>query len=114
MDKIYIAGPMRHYKEFNFPAFFIAENHLLLTHGEDTIIFNPARHDEDEYGLDVTGLKGDMSEIPDFQFRDALRWDMNRICDSDAIYMLKGWENSAGARAEHALACVLWLRIIYE
>jgi hypothetical protein len=39
-----------------------------------------------------------------FDFRAAFKWDCEKIIDGDAIYMLKGWEKSPGARAEHAVA----------
>ena len=64
--------------------------------------------------LNVIGKKGEMSEIPEFDLRAALKWDTEKICDSQAIYMLKGWEYSSGAKAEHALAVALQHQIIYE
>ncbi|GAB7445300.1 hypothetical protein OUHCRE11_44740 [Enterobacter asburiae] len=33
---------------------------------------------------------------------------------ADAIYMLEGWEHSAGARAENALAEKLEMEIIFQ
>jgi hypothetical protein len=36
------------------------------------------------------------------------------LIDSDAIYMLRGWEQSKGARAEHAVAVWIGLEIIYQ
>lgn len=33
---------------------------------------------------------------------------------ADAIYLLSGWQKSAGARAEHALAEKLGLQIIFQ
>lgn len=108
--KIYIAGPMTGRKEFNFAAFYHAEARL---HAKGWIVFNPARNDE-ENGVKVVGTEGDPAEIPNFCLRKALAWDMQRICESDAIYMLRGWERSSGARAEHTLATALGLDIIYE
>ena len=110
MKKIYVAGPMTGRKEFNFPAFFAAEERLRRL---GWIVFNPAKHDQ-ESGIDVTGTTGNPAEIPAFSLREALAWDMSRICEADAIYMLHGWEHSSGARAEHALANALKLQIIYE
>ena len=113
--KIYIAGPMRGYPEFNFHAFFKAEEYLhyaCLSDGDDKI-FNPAKMDL-ERGLDVTGLKGDLSELPDFDHRATMKECMIAITECTHIYMLKGWEHSTGARAEHALAVCLGLEVIYE
>ena len=33
---------------------------------------------------------------------------------ADAIYLLTGWQNSAGARAEHSLALKLGLEVIEQ
>lgn len=109
-NNIYIAGPMTGKPEFNFPAFFEAEDYLK---SEGWNVFNPARHDQ-EMGIDVTGTTGDPDEIPNFCLRKALSWDMQKICESGAIYMLKGWEHSSGAKAEHTLATALRLQVIYQ
>jgi hypothetical protein len=109
--KVYISGGMTGISEFNFPAFFDAEKDDRL---KGATIFSPARNAAETFGIDVTGTTGKHDEIPTFNLREALRWDMCRICDSDAIFMLKGWEFSSGARAEHALANALKLRIIYQ
>ena len=43
------------------------------------------------------------------------QWTLQNICrHADALYMLKGWEHSLGARAEHAVAVALRLPIAYE
>lgn len=109
-DNIYIAGPMTGYPEFNFPAFFQAETRL-KKYGWN--VFNPARNDH-AMGINVIGTTGKREEIPTFDIRRAMSWDMQRICESAAIYMLQNWEDSPGARAEHALAVALQLQIIYE
>ena len=109
-NNIYIAGPMTGKPEFNFPAFFRAEERLKQSGWN---VFNPARNDQN-MGIDVAGTTGDPAEIPNFCLRKALSWDMQRICESEAIYMLKGWEHSSGARAEHTLANALKLQVIYE
>ncbi len=43
-----------------------------------------------------------------------IRRDLAAVEDCDAIYMLKGWENSKGANLERALAIFLDLDIIYQ
>jgi len=100
--KVYIAGPMRGYPEFNFPAFFDAEDDLMATtpyHKSITIV-NPARHDED-CGIDVTNMHGDedLSE-QGFSLKDALSWDLQQVLTSDYLVLLKGWEKSTGALLE--------------
>ena len=48
-------------------------------------------------------------------YHKQLKRDLVAICGlADAIYMLKGWEHSPGARAEHAVAVALELPIAYE
>jgi Domain of unknown function (DUF5664)/Domain of unknown function (DUF4406) len=111
--KIYIAGPMRGIKEFNFPAFYAAEEKLRAL-GYET--FNPARRDEEKYGSGVrNSAKGLLSDIAStgLNLREALGADTAWISkEADAIYMLPGWEYSKGARAENALANALGLEVI--
>lgn len=104
--KMYIAGPMSsHPEDFNFPAFFAAEDKLK---GMGHEVFNPAQRDIDEWGS--------MENIKKFaNYRDCMRKDLNCILDwAEGLYMLKGWEISTGGRIEHALAVSLKLPIFYE
>jgi len=98
--KVYIAGPMRGYPEFNFPAFFEAECDLKAVAPLNTIVANPARHDED-CGVDTTGMNGDedLSE-QGFSLKEALSWDIQQVLTSDYLVLLKGWEASIGALLE--------------
>lgn len=115
--KLYIAGPMRGYPQFNFPAFFTAESQLTSLGHE---VFNPARADNDKFGVDVGALspEGDEAKLgaqTGFTVRDALNRDMEWITKhADGIYMLKGWEKSAGAFAEWAMARGIGIEIFYE
>ena len=43
-----------------------------------------------------------------------MRHDIKLLCDCDAIYMLNGWRESAGAKIEHKLARDIGIEIIYE
>jgi len=106
MKTIYIAGPMTGLPEFNYPAFFKAENRI----GHEWRVLNPARMD----GIDTTGMKGLHSEVPEFCLKQAMKRNCHAICESDAIYMLKGWEHSRGAMVELQLAIYLKLEIHYE
>jgi hypothetical protein len=103
---IYVAGPMSGYPEFNFPAFFAAEDKLTK---EGWKVFNPAAKD-DESSLDKTAVKtGDaaLAIKKGFDFREAYMWDLDKVVNGDGIFMLKGWEQSPGARGEHAAAVVM-------
>lgn len=112
-NKIYVAGPMRGIRHFNFPAFDAARN-LLVKSGWDVI--SPADLDR-EIGFDETQFPDDydwrdLKKIG-FSIRDAVKRDVEAILKCDAIYMLPGWENSAGATAERAIALWLGLEVIY-
>lgn len=112
---IYVAGPMRGIPEFNFPAFFAAEDKLKANGWR---VFNPARKDVDEHGEEMfkANTTGDENKAAQqgFSLRDALKWDTEKIClECDAIAMLPGWEKSSGAFAEWALARALGLEVMY-
>lgn len=114
--KIYIAGPMRGYPNFNFPAFFDMEQ-WLQAKGYET--FNPARSDQEKYGEKVsnsaTGDLADPAVQTGFSLREALGRDMQWIAaEADALYMLNGWEKSTGAKAEWTLGVALGLQIFYQ
>lgn len=103
--KIYIAGPMRGYANFNFQSFYDAEEWLTSKGYE---VFNPARVDVEFHGADIHTSNATGDELQAAQQgltgREALTRDAAMIAQSDALYMLVGWENSAGAQAEWALA----------
>jgi hypothetical protein len=99
---------MRLLPEFNFPA-FNATRAVLARAGHH--VFNPADRDV-EVGFDPTGMTGheNLAEHG-FDLRAALGADTAWICaQAEAICLLPGWENSAGARAKMALAAALGLQ----
>ena len=110
--KIYLAGPMRGIPEFNFPAFHMAAS-MLRAEGHE--VFSPAERDESTGFNSKDHPNGDMltAFAKGFSLREARSADTKYICEqADAIAMLPGWENSGGARAEHALAHTLRHTII--
>jgi hypothetical protein len=50
----------------------------------------------------------------DFEWEDYMEKDIGALLRCKAIYMLKDWGNSKGARCEYALAKELDLKIIFE
>lgn len=106
VKRIYIAGPMSGYPKFNFPAFFKVEEDLTK---EGWRVYNPARKDLEDTLDKEAVVTGDAERAiaEGFDFREAFLWDTSRIIRSDAIYMLKGWQFSPGATAEHAIAIVM-------
>lgn len=100
MTTVYVSGPMRGHRNFNFPLFDLAAK-LLRKNGID--VFNPAEHDREVYP-DIESwdgfATGDTARCPKFILPDSLRWDFAAILKADGIVLLPGWRNSSGAKAE--------------
>lgn len=111
---VYLAGPMRGIKDFNFPEFHAAAARL---RAKGHTVFNPAERDELVHGADIGKSEtGDLGEAAQkgFSLREALAADMAYICrEADAVAMLPGWITSKGATAELATARALGLVVIY-
>lgn len=109
-SKIYLAGPMSGYPEYNFPAFFSYQGYLEEAGFE---VFNPAENDLNNFGS-LENVEAAYKEDADAALRKCLGEDLAWICaEADAIAMMPGWERSYGAKAEHATAVALKLQIIY-
>lgn len=115
-DRVYIAGPMRGIKWFNFPAFDAARDRL-LKFGFDVI--SPADMDR-EIGFDPFKVEDaesydwrDLKKVG-FSLTDALDRDVEALKKCDGIYLLNGWESSKGAQAEKAVAEWLGLKVVYQ
>lgn len=96
----YLAGPMRNYPNYNFPAFYAAEAQLELRGHRVT---NPARMDIDagEAVWTWTGENSGLIELTgEFSFAKAMRRDIRAISHCDALVLLPGWEGSVGAQRE--------------
>lgn len=96
----YIAGPMRGYPHFNFPAFEEAE----LTLAEaGWVVFSPHRNDlEAGEAPDPEGRHEKAKPLKHYMVND-----LAQVCQSDAVFFLDGWENSEGARLEWNVANAL-------
>lgn len=97
--KVYVAGPMRGIKDFNFPAFH--ECAAMLRELGYTVR-NPAEHDE-EQGFDPVG-DGDRWQESQLDLRESMRWDLSAVLWADAIVVLPGWRNSYGVGVELTVA----------
>lgn len=91
--KVYIAGPMSGLPDCNRTGFHLAADYL---HALGCVVLNPA------------SLPPGLTEPEYMQIGLA----MMMCCDE--IYLLDGWGQSFGARAELALAKKLDLKIIYQ
>lgn len=98
--RVYIAGPMTGLPEYNYPAFFAAEDRFVAAGWE---VLNPARHD-------VSWITEDMD--PDEVRAAFMKIDIEDVMRADAIALLPGWEASKGAKAELAVARVLLKEIL--
>ena len=104
MATIYIAGPMRGYPLFNYPAFDSARD-MLIALGVHRVV-SPADLDRE------IGVCPEADNIPDEMLRECLRRDLMHLLDSDAIVMLDGWRESKGAGAERALALAIDIPVL--
>lgn len=100
--KIYIAGPMTGYPEFNFPAFHAA---AAKWRSQGWEVVNPAEMDEQQDGFDSTTDTAQPHE-------HYMRRDIPALCGCDAIALLPGWEKSRGARNEYQVAKMCGLSIV--
>lgn len=102
--QVYVSGPMRGIENHNFPAFDAARDKLL---NMGFLVISPADLDRDDY---------DSARPVDFYVQRDMEALLNikRSGSKPAIYMLKGWEKSFGARAEKAVAEWLEFEIIYQ
>ncbi len=91
--KVYISGAMTGMPEYNYPAFFAAEE-MLKEQGYDVV--NPAR----------SGVR------EGWCWGDYVREDLKWLVECDKIAMIPGWENSKGARLERHIAQNLEMPII--
>ncbi|WP_444654016.1 DUF4406 domain-containing protein [Citrobacter portucalensis] len=93
MSKIYIAGPMSGLPGFNRPAFHRAAAHIVR---RGNVALNPA--------ILPDGLE--QAEYMDIC--------LAMLRCADGIFMLDGWQQSAGAKAEYALAEKLGMDIQHQ
>jgi hypothetical protein len=111
---IYVAGPMRGYEDFNFPAF---DRQARILNKQGWKVINPAEMDrQSKLPSNEPMVFDPVVNYEDREFmRDALKRDMTVICnDCTAVYMMSNWESSRGAKAEYHLAKALGLDIYYE
>lgn len=97
-DKVYISGPITG-DQYAKTKFERAELRL----GKKYAVINPFK---------IPGV-GTL-EMMGAPWEKFMRLDLAELTKADAIYMLRGWWHSRGARLERRLAKALKIRIMYE
>lgn len=93
MRRVYISGPMSGHTDFNFPA------------------FHAAVADWRNEGWEVTSPAENFGGRTDLPRAEYIRKDVTQLLECSAIAVLPGWQRSAGARLEVALARELGLDV---
>jgi len=106
---VYIAGPMRGYDKFNFPAFDAARDRFIQ---EGWSVISPADLDRKNDVHEDTVVDQNPESYRTFAERDSKALLSLKAEQGDAIAMLPGWERSTGAFAELAFARWLGLKVL--
>jgi hypothetical protein len=95
----YLAGPMRGYDHYNFPEF---HKQAAWLRDNGWLIFSPAERDEADPDIDhqedIAGWTGTRG-LDYF-----MAFDLKAVCETDAVILMKGWQESQGARLEAMVA----------
>lgn len=98
MAKVYIAGPMTGYPEFNYPAFRDTAARLRRMGFE---VISPAELNPIEPSL-IVDERYHQELYPSY-----IRRDITALLECDHICMMRGWQDSKGAALEYHIAHVL-------
>jgi Domain of unknown function (DUF4406) len=110
--KVYLAGPMRGYNNFN-RATFAHWTAVLRSKGHE--VFSPSENSAKLFGVrdNPNGDEGQMDGDEMTISRTVFNIDLSWICtQADAVALMPGWEKSRGAAAE--AACGRALSIIVK
>ena len=70
-----------------------------------------------DQGYDVINPVKVAGALPEMTYGEYMKIDLQMLEFCDAIYMLNGWEQSAGAKLEYHYATTLWkkrIKVIHE
>jgi hypothetical protein len=95
----YLAGPMRGYPEYNFPAFHKATAKL---RADGWRIDSPAERDEADQSINHAKDRAGWADHLGLDY--FMQFDLAMVCRADCAIVLPGWEKSQGARLETAVA----------
>lgn len=93
MKRMYLSGPMTGRPNLNFPLFYVEAARLRELGYE---VVNPAELNPD----------------PSASWHACMRADLKALLDCDALVLLPGWEQSAGAHLEMHVAHRVGLEIL--
>ena len=115
--RIYISGKMTGCPVLNRPAFDAAEKRLTA---QGHFVINPHRISE-QFGTEAELCESFMYYYDGFSSdsvsslaRSVMDADLAAVRSCDAIYLLRGWESSRGARKELAEAIAHGLQVMQE
>lgn len=91
---IYISGPMRGLPDFNYPKFNAVEEELTRNGWH---VDNPAKIGEE------FGTPEEINSDPEL-LRSVMNAELATVKTCEAIFLLRGWERSVGAKKELAAA----------
>lgn len=100
---VYIAGPMRGYPKFNFPAFDAARDAWLAKGWK---VISPADLDREIDGFDPESPTQEVQPMAYY-----MRRDIEALLECTAVAFLPGWRKSQGATLEHTVAVALGLEL---
>ncbi|MBQ1778283.1 MAG: DUF4406 domain-containing protein [Acidaminococcaceae bacterium] len=92
--RIYISGAIT--RDPDYRAHFARAEEKLRR--QRLHVFNPAKNEPD----------------PDKSWQDYMKYDIRQLLDCSAIYLLKGWRKSKGAKLEYKIAKALDMVIMHE
>ena len=92
-NRLYLAGPMTGFEDFNFPAFNKMAAEL---RDRGYVVENPAEH----------------GVVDGADWADYMAYDLTRLGLCGQVAVLPGWENSKGARLEVHIARELGMKVV--
>ncbi|MCF4997413.1 DUF4406 domain-containing protein [Pseudomonas syringae] len=92
-NRLYLAGPMTGFEDFNFPAFNKMAAEL---RARGYVVENPAEH----------------GVVDDADWADYMAYDLTRLGLCGQVAVLPGWEKSKGARLEVHIARELGMKVV--
>lgn len=130
--RIYCSGPMTGIPDHNIPAFNAAaerlrkEGHFVINPAELSAIFGTPVEIAESFGdyyaqrdymVDGSGIKVEGIGVytkSSILARAVMSADLAAVRSCDAIYLLRGWETSRGAKKELAEAIANGLKVMQE